>query len=105
MPQYVSESTGFDCAELEDCVPMPFSREHLGDMLEVGVPYKMALHHVKLFSFDALSIFEDQTDDEEGSIDHLLLHLGLIWSTVRLRSPPTMDDEGGWRVEFRPLEN
>eukprot|EP01017_Pseudomicrothorax_dubius_P032653 TRINITY_DN4293_c0_g1_i9.p1 TRINITY_DN4293_c0_g1~~TRINITY_DN4293_c0_g1_i9.p1 ORF type:complete len:350 (-),score=63.72 TRINITY_DN4293_c0_g1_i9:34-1083(-) len=66
---------------------------------------KFLPHIGYLFSRDPLFVFKDMCKDmPPTSTCHLDNFQGSIWTTVRLKPPPTLDSSISWRVEFRPCD-
>jgi len=74
-------------------------------LMQTGIDSTLAYHFSSLFIRDPLVIFEKAIElDDKESTTHFENFQSTNWNTVRLKPPPSMTSEIGWRVEFRPLD-
>lgn len=83
----------------------PIDQELHAMLLKTGIDSQLAYHFASLFVRDPLVVFEKAIElkDDESTV-HFENFQSTNWNTVRLKPPPSMTSEIGWRVEFRPLD-
>eukprot|EP00826_Nyctotherus_ovalis_P001664 TRINITY_DN10285_c0_g1_i4.p1 TRINITY_DN10285_c0_g1~~TRINITY_DN10285_c0_g1_i4.p1 ORF type:complete len:667 (+),score=151.12 TRINITY_DN10285_c0_g1_i4:66-2066(+) len=88
-----------------DSPRLPIDKELHAMILKAGIDSKLAYHFASLFIRDPLVVFEKaiELNDDESTV-HFENFQSTNWNTVRLKPPPSMTSEIGWRVEFRPLD-
>lgn len=71
----------------------------------VKIDENMARHLGFLFLRDPLVIFDGKIDlENDKTTVHFENFQSTNWNSVRLKPPPSLNSEIGWRTEFRSME-
>jgi glutamate--cysteine ligase catalytic subunit len=76
----------------------------IGQLQGTALDDQLAQHVQFLFQRDALVVYEDPLDEDDGSTKFFENFQSTNWNSVRFKPPPSLNSAIPWRVEFRTLE-
>jgi len=74
--------------------------------MEQGVDDVLSTHIASLFTRDPIPAYSNEFEGSASpdSVEHFENLQSTNWNSMRLKPPPAVDSQIGWRVEFRTMD-